>query len=428
MGQAVNRKIVTRLGVLLLVAACMPVNAQAQSVWNLERVLQTAMANHPLVLGRRLAEDAARSDKDGAEWQRFPSLSLQANSYNGYNNDNNNAIVNNDAGTGLVRIDQPLWAGGRITAGIDAANSRLDAASAAVEEARQDLRLRVIGAITEALRQKERQQHGEAGVKEHEKLLAMIQRRVAQEVSPLADERLAAARLYATANDLSATKQALNNALAQLSQLVGQTVKVVSESGLDTAGTPASVESALDQGVAYSPTLKRLAFEEETAIADIATKRAVYMPQLVVLYENSTVGNVNEKRAMLVLTVQPGAGLSALSGVDSAEARRESARMTREAAERDTRERIMLNWNEWEEARLRLENANQARAMSAEVSESYSRQYMVGRKSWLDVMNAVREYTQSELTVDDARAQMLAVSLRLRALTGTLQAKTGDQP
>ena len=97
-----------------------------------------------------------------------------------------------------------------------------------------------------------------------------------------------------------------------------------------------------------------------------------------------------------------------------------AARLAREAAERDVRERVTLDWNEWLAASLRLENAHQARAMSTEVFESYARQYTTGRKTWIDVLNAVREATQSELAADDARAQMLAASLRLRALTGTL--------
>ena len=99
--------------------------------------------------------------------------------------------------------------------------------------------------------------------------------------------------------------------------------------------------------------------------------------------------------------------------------------MAREAAERDMRERLTLDWNEWVAARLRLANAEQARAMSTQVFESYARQFTTGRKTWIDVLNAVREATQSELAVVDARAQMLAASLRLRALTGTLTSTTG---
>lgn len=391
----------------------MAVTTQAQPVWNFGQVLQATLASHPLVQGKRSAQAAAQADLDGAEWQRYPSPSFEASTQSAGQN------------AGLLRLDQPLWTGGRISAGIDAAGGRVDAAGAALDEARQELTLRVIAATTEALRQQDRQQRGVAGVREHEKLLAMIQRRVGQEVSAIADQNLARARLYAAANELSVTTQALNNALAQLSQLAGQPVTAIAPQGLTEASAPASLAAALTQALDHSPTLRRLLHEEEVAKAEIASKRAAYMPQLVFRLERSAGGQTPDSRAMLVLLAQPGAGLSAKSGADAAVARREAARMASEAAEREARERVTLDWNEWVAARLRLENATQARAMSTEVFDSYARQYTAGRKTWIDVLNAVREATQSELAADDAQAQMLAASLRLRALTGTLSSASG---
>ncbi len=393
--------------------------AQAQpQIWTFEQVLASALASHPLMLGKRSAQDAARAEQKGAEWQRYPTPSIEA------------ATQASGANTGLLRIDQPLWTGGRITAGIDAAGSRLDAAGAALDEARLELSLRVIAAATEALRQKAKQQHATTGVEEHEKLLGMIRRRVAQEVSTATDQRLAEARLYQAANDLSAATQALNNALAQLGQLAGRPVADISAQGvndLGALGVPAGLEAALAQALAYSPALRRLAHEEEAANADIASRRSAYMPSVALRLERS-VGQVQDSRALLVLQAQPGAGLSAVSGVEAAIARREATRMAREAAERDARERATLDWNEWVAARLRLENANLARAMSAEVFESYTRQYVIGRKTWIDVLNAVREATLSQFALEDARTQTLAASLRLRAQTGTLKPNEGSKP
>ncbi len=399
----------------LALMAVMAVSAQAQPVWNFGQLLQAALASHPLVLAKRSAQDAAQAEREGAQWQRYPSLSLEANTQSGGQNGR------------LLRIEQPIWSGGRITADITAAGSRFDAAGAALDEARQELSLKVIAATTEALRQQARQQHGITGVKAHEKLLGMIERRVAQEVSSLADQSLARARLYASANELSVTTQALNNALAQLSQLAGQTVTAIDPQGAPQASAPVSLAAAQALALDHSPTLRRMAFEEESASAEVASKRSAYMPHLVLRVESSAGGQAPDNRAMLVLLAQPGAGLSARSGVDAAVARREAVRMAREAAEREVRERLTLDWNEWVAARLRLENTDQARAMSNEVFESYTRQYTAGRKTWIDVLNAVREATQSELAVVDARAQMLAASLRLRTLSGTLTSTTGTQ-
>lgn len=402
--------------IALAALSIMAANAWAQPVWNFGQVMQAALVGHPLILGKRSAEAAAAAEREGAEWQRYPSVSVEASAQSGGQNGR------------LLRVEQPIWNGGRIMAGINAAGSRRDAAGAALDEARQELTLKVIAATTEALRQQARQQHAGAGVREHEKLLGMIERRVAQEVSAQADQRLAASRLYASVNELSVTNQALNNALVQLSQLAGQTVGKIDSQGLSEAGAPASLAAAQTLALANSPTLRRLAFEEQGAAAEIDAKRSAYLPQLVLRLESGAAGVTgqgNSSRAMLVLLAQPGAGLSARSGVEAAIARREAAQLAREAAQRDLRERVALDWNEWMEARQRLENANQARAMSNEVFESYARQYTAGRKTWIDVLNAVRETTQAALAAEDVRTQMLAASLRLRALGGTLIGPSG---
>lgn len=383
--------------------------AQAQSAWTFEQVLQSALDSHPAIMGKRSGQAAARADQKGAEWLRYPTPSIEA------------ATQGGGKDSGLLRIEQPLWSGGRITAAIDAAGSRLSAADAALIETELDLTLKVIAAYIEALRQKARQQHAQAGVAEHEKLLDMIRRRVQQEVSSLTDQRLAESRLYQAVNDLSQVTQAYNNALAQLAQLSGKPVADISEQEVSALGAPASLEAALSQALGYSPTLRRLIYEEEAANADIDSKRSAYMPQLSLRLEQST-GQTQSSSAMLVLQAQPGAGLSAVSGVDAAIARREAARMAREAAERSTNERITLDWNEWVAARLRQENAAQSRTMSTDVFESYTRQYVIGRKSWIDVLNAVREATLAQFALEDARAQVIAASLRLRAQAGTLVA------
>ena len=196
------------LPAMLAVACCCPASA---SPWAFDQILQSALQSHPQVLGKQSALMAALQEREGAQWQRWPTASMEASSQGG--------------GAGLLRLEQPLWAGGRIQAGMDAADSRALAARWTVQEARQDLALKVVAASTEALRQQARQAHSQQGLGEHERLLAMMQRRVAQEVSPAADERMAQARLYAVANDVSSATQALNNALTQLSQLAGESVE-----------------------------------------------------------------------------------------------------------------------------------------------------------------------------------------------------------
>lgn len=391
--------------------------ASAQTSWTFDRVLEASLASHPAILSKHSEQAAALADKDAAEWARFPTPTLEASSRS-LSSRSASSRSDPDASTSVLRVDQPLWTGGRITAGIEAADSRLEAAGASLDETRLDIFLRVTAAYAEASRQKEREQYAKTGVAEHEKLLDMIRRRVAHDVSSQTDQRLAESRLYQASTDLSLSSQALVSAFAQLSELAGTMVSDVSSERRQDPGAPASLIDAVESALAVSPALRRLRHEEAAAVADIDSRRSAYMPQVVLRFEHSAGGGAADNRASVVLQMQPGAGLSAGAGVEAAIARREAIRQAREAAEREVRERVTRDWNEWQAARSRLEASRQFSEISSEVFESYRRQYVIGRKTWIDVLNAVRETTQAGFTLADARAQTFAANLRLQAQTG----------
>ena len=59
----------------------------------------------------------------------------------------------------------------------------------------------------------------------------------------------------------------------------------------------------------------------------------------------------------------------------------------------------------------------QASLLSAEaVSQAWSQQFLVGLKSWLDVMNAARELAQVEVQIADVSTEQLLLSWRLSIL------------
>jgi len=99
--------------------------------------------------------------------------------------------------------------------------------------------------------------------------------------------------------------------------------------------------------------------------------------------------------------------------------------LARDAAQRDLQAQIAVDWDDWQFARQRLQTAEQSRSMSAEVFESYTRQYTTGRKTWIDVLNAVREVTQADFQMADAQAQVVAAALRLRLRSGALDIQNG---
>lgn len=408
-------KAALRAAVLLALAAVGSVGAAGAAApaqqWHFEQALSTALATHPAVLGKRASVDAASAELDEARWQRYPSPSFETNQYA------------SGGLTNVFRVEQPVWTGGRISAGIAGAEHRVDAAGASVLETRQDIALRVIGAWTDACRHEARLKHARTAVQEHERLLALIGRRVDNEVSPPVDRDFARSRLLQSMNDLSSVTQARNAALSQLSQLVGEEVQQASVLPQVEPGETAR-ELLLQRAVEHAPALQRLRAEEGAADADISLRRASILPRVGVRLERTT-GPLADTRALLVVSVQPGAGLASNSAVHAARSRRDAVHLARDAAQRDLQAQIAVDWDDWQFARQRLQTAEQSRSMSAEVFESYTRQYTTGRKTWIDVLNAVREVTQADFQMADAQAQVVAAALRLRLRSGALDIQNG---
>ena len=74
---------------------------------------------------------------------------------------------------------------------------------------------------------------------------------------------------------------------------------------------------------------------------------------------------------------------------------------------------------------IRLPALQEANRTAIEVYESYQRQFLTGRKSWLDVMNSARDLQQARLQLADVTAGNLTLSWRLYVLANPLQAIGG---
>jgi outer membrane protein, adhesin transport system len=392
-----------------LTLVCALASAQTQTPFT--RALGAALASHPAVRGKQADIRAATAEMEGAKWARYPVPTLEASA----------PAAGDGMPGGLLRIDQPLWSGGRISAAIDNARRQVDVSGDALQETRWSLTQQLIAAYVEALRQQARQTHATAAIGEHEKLLAMIKRRVAQEVSPLVDQRFAESRLYQAQSDKALAIQSLNNARAQLVQLTGLADYELSWDGLGTEGAPASLEAAVQAALEASPTLRRLRNEAAIAEAAIDIRRSVYKPQLLLRLERQAGGSlVSDSRATLVLQAQPGSGLASLSAVEAAVAKRESALQAIEAAKTDLNTKLAVDWDDYIASQARLADSRLSSAMSAEVFDSYARQYVIGRKTWIDVLNAIREAVQAHYVLEDTHSQGVAAALRLRLACGTL--------
>jgi len=380
--------------------------AQAQPV-SLDALAQAALDSYPSIEAQESEREAALADLDAARWQRFPTPEIQASQ----NDDGQDET--------LLQLQQPLWTGGRISAGIDAAEARVDAAASGVGEAGEEVLLRLIEAYVEAARRQEERTVSVENVRQHEELRDLIRRRVEQQISPEVDLALADSRLAEATSQLSLINQQLQISLNRLAELAGRPVDAVEEVSGWSGVMPQSLDNAEREAVRESPSLATLEQEQSAAAADIRAERAKLFPVLAIRLEHER-GLSEESRALLVLETEFDAGLSTLANTRATSARRDALRRERETAERQLRTDVAVAWQQYLASQVRLDSAEQQRAGTREVFESYTRQYVIGQKSWLEVLNTVQEATAAAIAVADARAEMHEPMLRIALLTGRL--------
>lgn len=381
------------------------------------RAIETAVRTHPSVAARRAALEASRA-QTGAAWRQFfPALSVSADRHEGEN-------------VTVARLTQPLWTGGRLTAGLDSARLREARAREELESARLELALRVAGLYQNFLVQSERHDALDRGIARLDDLAGMIGRRVEAGVSARTDGELAASRLSQARSDLALAVAARELALAQLAQAVGRPLAVAdldrSAAGPDAQaparGPSDNLSDLLERALATNPDARIAEVDARLAETDIASARAALWPELSVRAERQRgeyPGSLAEgNRVYVTLQMAPGAGLSAFSLVAAARERLRAAEEAALAARRNATERVHGEWAVSASAHARIADLAHTRAASASVLASWTRLFVTGRRSWLDLLNSVRELMQVEQQESEARAQAAMADLRLRLLAG----------
>ena len=382
--------------------------------FRLTPLLELAIRQHPSVLQSRGLARSAYFELEGARWGRFPSLSTEVRSDSSYSQS-------------VLRLEQPLWAGGRIDGRIDVARTNLRAAEAAVEDAETNALTQVATAFFESVRLSARLRSADANVAEHERLRDLIARRMQAQISPMADVTLAQARLQqALTERLQITRQ-LDAARSSLAQWAGPIDGEPIPPAQIRFDFPVSVQESIDRVLQASAQRRKLQAQIDSAAAQASVARAQVYPTLVAGVQRLISGanplGLNREHAYLSLQYQPGSGLSALSGTQAALARKEAAERELQTLERALEAQVRSLLGDIRGLESQLQPSLDLLGGTSELVESYLRQYQIGRKTWLDVLNALREKTQADYNLADVRFTLMLSQLKLLLLQGEFDGK-----
>jgi adhesin transport system outer membrane protein len=396
--------------------------AMAAQAGTMIDLLNLSFAGNPLLQSQAQLVQATQAEIKGANWQFFPTPSVSVEQVNASQQDS--SYNSKDGRVLTFRLQQPLWTAGRLSAGVTRAEAAAAAAQAQMEETRQQLALRTVQAWGEWKAGQQKSLALQDSVQTHQRLSALIRRRVEGGVSAVADDVLAQGRLEQTQGDAAAAQAQLASALARLEQLTGK--RMASEQMEAYVVRPVEpigeLPELIERAWRNSPTALKLQAQIKQQQMDVQIRKAQLLPEVYARAEHqqgsfAASGPNSANRFFIGLSASPGAGLSAQSGVDAAMARLQALQAEEESARRNLIEQISL-----EHVSVRTQAQRRASLLAGLASthamvESWDRQFLAGRKTWVEVMNAARELAQAQTTLAEVEAAYVVSSWRLTVLS-----------
>ena len=396
------------------------VDAQEEPRWaSVVDIMRLAVQKHPTILSRQFQQEAARSDLMAAKLRFLPSPSLSRSQTRSSLSISSAATT---TPTTTFTLTQPLWWGGALTAGYDRGAANLASAEWGVAEGREDVALRVLSSYADWYRTNTKISAAEEALGIHNRLMDLITNRHEAGIAAQVDKDLASSRLAQVRADLSVFRSAEKAVLTELSLLLD--MEVTREQLLSIDPSPANIEGfnqaqLLDRAKQVNPTIRRLELDAVATQAQIQESAAQGYPQISLqlsrqlnaglapnVYDVTTFG--------VVASIAPGGGLSSFATAQSARERYQAALTQVETARREVTNRFNRDLNDYQFALARRDDIKSSLDLSSEISTSYDRLYLVGRRSWIDLMNAVRERAQALYALADIDATIFVSSQRLR--------------
>ena len=395
-----------------------PLAADTQRTLDLDALIALSIQGHPSIGAARAQLGAAKAEVDAARSQYYPSPSIQ--------------VLQSRAGIStILTLQQPLWAGGRLDATLNAAQSRSSGAEVSINAAQYTLALRVTAAWAAWAQARGRAQSLEKGVTLLTVYTESVLRRIAGGAAGEVDRELVAARLAQTQGDLESARFAERSALGRLAQMTGQPLRSqnladpsLAEDANGSAPALPALAALVTQAMAHSAALKRLQADIEAAQHETQQKRSALWPTLNLRAQHqrgdsTTTGmSASGSRLLLALEYSPGAGLSAGANIDAAKARVLALQENLQAARRELTETVTTDYEDYQAAGARKQTTQSMIQANAQVLAAYDRLFVAGKRSWLDVINAARELIQAQTALADVSAQQVGTRARLRLHAG----------
>ncbi|MDD2830063.1 MAG: TolC family protein [Sulfuricurvum sp.] len=387
----------------------------SQSLWSddkhlLDILIDSTLKHHPSVKSAQLAIQGAEVGIESAKWGYWPTPSVSVDNSEGRRST-------------LFQLSQPLWSGGKLDAVVDKATAYKSESNADLEQSRYDLAFKCIELYATLIQTQGRICALDESINRLLRYDTMIRQRVEGGVSPSSDRELISNRISQTRNERLNQSTAQRTALSQLHLLSGMDIQSsMIDNNYLTHIKISSIQSLIDNAYATYPIFKKQRAQIEAARYELDNAKAQLSPNLSAKVERQ-IGSIyqdsySDNRFILSVSMNTGAGLSSLSNIQSAQLKIDQLLQNVETSKIELAQKIESDYDNYGLLDERITIADQSIHSSEEVLNSYTRLFIAGKRSWLDVVNAARELTDNQKLKSDMVASSVISGERLKLYQG----------
>jgi adhesin transport system outer membrane protein len=418
-----------RKGVLLGLAIASAI--QVAQAAPLEQVVSDSMLQNPEVAAALNAKRAVAEEVREAVGGRYPDIDLLL----GVGYEWTDSPTTRSAGDGTqelwrqeatVNFRQMLFDGLATESEIQRQEARLASADARVREVADQFALDTARSYLELIRRQELLRLSKEHLYNHVRIYDQIRKRSESGLGSLSSIQQAESRLALAEVNMLAADNNLRDAKANYIRVVGVEPPEQFEVPMGL-NVPASLDDALEQAAANQPTLQLAASDIEAAKAQYEAAYSRRLPTFHFEMERTLFNDIDgvngdneDFTAMLRLRYNLYNGGSDDARIRKTQYQIHEAEEIRNSADRQVVQSLGLSWNAYEILAQQVTFLEQYVASTEKTRDSYQKQFDIGQRSLLDLLDTENEVFSAKNTLTDSTFDYLIAQYRVINGTGQL--------
>lgn len=402
---------------------------------SLSEAMQQALSSHPQIQAGINARLSVEEQMKAARGGYLPQVDLLA----GYGREGTDSPTSAEhgyqtlsRGESSLRLQQMVFDGFATRSEVGRQRATVNARAYELLGSAERTGLSVAEAYLEVLKRQAMVRLAEDNLSSHERIYDQINLRSQSGVGRMADLDQAEARLAQARNNLLTEQANLADAQVNYYSVVGgEAAELSLPQGL-TGQLPESLQQARRDMLANNPFLSSAEADVQASEQQYQAAKSSFYPRFDAELSRSadnnidgTAGHRNDWQAMLRMRYNLFAGGSNKADLQSKAHQINQAMDIRNDALRVLNEELGLAWNALDNARQQLPIARQYVDRSTRVRESYQKQFTLGERSLLDLLDSENELFTASRRLEEVRFTELFTQYRIKATMGSLLKSQG---